>query len=307
MKETKKISEYPKILVLMSTYNGEKYIKEQINSILRQQNVHIELLIRDDGSTDKTINILKQYEENNKNIHIDYGINIGACESFLTLLYHLSKNYNFDYLAFSDQDDIWNAEKLDRGAKKIGKTEKETLYFSPLNYWDTANGKTVIHKNTYVENFFESLLISTFPGCTFVINRSAYNYLLKYPKPKYAIMHDWFIYQMMAGEEKRIIYDDKSFINYRIHGDNFSVLSSNPIDRLKRVWKLSAGKKWDRLGMVKEIQSYRLNLNCDNKNKLDLLCSYKQHRREVISLLRNTRLNTKYKIIFTGAFLFNIF
>ena len=97
----------PKVLVLMSTYNGAIFLKEQLDSILNQEDVNVELLIRDDGSTDSTKFILKEYE-NYPNCTIVYGNNIGASNSFLWLLENCGKS---DYYSFSDQDDIWINER----------------------------------------------------------------------------------------------------------------------------------------------------------------------------------------------------
>ena len=93
------------VAVLMSTYNGEKYIRDQIDSILSQIKVNVTLFIRDDGSTDSTVKIITQYTEKYSNIKFWVGENIGVGNSFMQLLYSLTDE--FDYYAFSDQDDIW--------------------------------------------------------------------------------------------------------------------------------------------------------------------------------------------------------
>ena len=89
----------------MSTYNGEKYIKTQIDSILEQDYREIFLAIRDDGSTDHTVEILKQYEEKYKNISVKQEENVGVIKSFFELVQNADENS--DYYAFSDQDDKW--------------------------------------------------------------------------------------------------------------------------------------------------------------------------------------------------------
>lgn len=95
--------------ILMSTYNGSKYLKEQIESILSQTYTNISLFIRDDGSTDGTEEILKEYTDNEK-ITVIYGKNIGFVKSFLSLLYECGKA---DYYGFSDQDDVWKEDKVE--------------------------------------------------------------------------------------------------------------------------------------------------------------------------------------------------
>ena len=115
-----------KVLVLMSTYNGEKYLGQQIESILAQEKVDVHLMIRDDGSTDNTRNVLKRYE-NNDRITIKYGKNTGVGVSFLKLLY---VNMDADYYAFSDQDDVWKKDKLIAGIRKLEEINGPALYAS---------------------------------------------------------------------------------------------------------------------------------------------------------------------------------
>ena len=96
-----------KVIVLMSTYNGEKYIKQQVDSILNQENVSVELVVRDDGSNDNTISILKEYEKAGKLIWYT-GDNKGAAYSFFDLMEYAKNRYDdYCYFALSDQDDIW--------------------------------------------------------------------------------------------------------------------------------------------------------------------------------------------------------
>ena len=92
-----------KILVLMSTYNGEKYVDTQIKSVLNQKNVNVKIYIRDDGSSDKTVDIIKKY--NDERITFFEGQNKGATDSFFELI--KKAPLDFDYYAFCDQDDYW--------------------------------------------------------------------------------------------------------------------------------------------------------------------------------------------------------
>ena len=110
------------IAVAMSTYNGELYIKEQINSILEQKNVKVELFVRDDGSKDKTLGILETYGEKWNNIHFIKGENLGVGNSFMELLYSIGCEY--EYYAFADQDDVWLPDKLNQGIAKIEDGDK---------------------------------------------------------------------------------------------------------------------------------------------------------------------------------------
>ena len=125
------INQYPTIAVLMSTYNGEKYIKEQLDSIFRQKEVKVTLYVRDDGSTDGTLDIIKLYHGI---ILLPFDENKGPGLSFMTLLYHvMGQSTKYDYYAFADQDDIWMDNKLIKAIKQIQNNGECVLYSS--NQW----------------------------------------------------------------------------------------------------------------------------------------------------------------------------
>ena len=118
------------VCVLLSTYNGEKYLKEQLDSVLNQKDITLNFLVRDDGSTDSTIDILKQYEKEGK-IKLIVGKNIGYKKSF----YELAKLAPLsDYYAFCDQDDVWDDDKLITAVNMLERENNSIplLYFSAL-------------------------------------------------------------------------------------------------------------------------------------------------------------------------------
>ena len=116
------------LAILMATYNGEEFIREQINSILNQTYKNWKLIIHDDGSTDNTVDIIKEYTKKypNKIILIEDNIKCnGAKENFSHLIKIAYKNFNFDYILFSDQDDIWLPNKIEVSLSKIQEMENK--------------------------------------------------------------------------------------------------------------------------------------------------------------------------------------
>ena len=105
------------VQVLMSTYNGEKYIREQLNSIINQTYPSIKILVRDDGSSDGTIEILEEYAAKYDNMAYYAGKNLGVIQSFLQLL--KDSDDSSAYYAFSDQDDVWLPEKIEKAVEMI--------------------------------------------------------------------------------------------------------------------------------------------------------------------------------------------
>ena len=139
------------VLVLMSTFNGERFIDEQLISLLNQKNIKLKILIRDDGSSDRTVSILKKYKKRYPSIKLILGNNIGAKFSFLDLIHEALKlKMKYDYYAFCDQDDYWKKEKLITAINKLQilNNNSPNLYLgqtqlvdSNLNYLKTKSLK----------------------------------------------------------------------------------------------------------------------------------------------------------------------
>ena len=124
-----------KVQILMSTYNGEKYVDEQINSLLQQDHTNLEILIRDDGSKDSTVSILEEYNREYPNIKLIIDENKGVISSFFELAMKASEEA--DYFAFCDQDDYWKPQKISRAVNLLEKESPNTplLYFSRWKLW----------------------------------------------------------------------------------------------------------------------------------------------------------------------------
>ena len=217
------------IAILMATFNGEKYIREQIESILHQSNQDWELFIHDDGSTDQTVEIIRQYEEANPNkIHVVEGSAAGgAKKNFI----YLMKNVSAPYIMFSDQDDVWLDEKIEKTYDTIRQTEKRTgkekpvLAFTDLKVVDQELN-TVAERmsksqqlNPRRTTFKESLIQNVVTGCTLMINRSCAEKSLAGFDMDKIIMHDWWL-ALVASYFGKITYVDEPLILYRQHGDN---------------------------------------------------------------------------------------
>ena len=117
-------------LILLSTYNGEKYLPELLESVLAQKDIYVDILARDDGSTDKTVEILKKYDR----VKVYGGNNLKPAKSFLDLIWKADINY--DYYALCDQDDVWKEEKIISAVKCIENIDKPALYSSAVEVVD---------------------------------------------------------------------------------------------------------------------------------------------------------------------------
>lgn len=229
----------PKIWVLMSTYNGMTYIEEQIESILSQKNCDVHLLVRDDGSTDATLDILKSYEKKGSLTLISDNINLGPAKSFLKLLEMAPDD---GYYAFSDQDDCWNSDKLERALEMLTQAEENNMplvYYSNSDVVDqnlNSTGKKVYSgkQNPTLERVLCGYGIQ---GCTMVLNKALRDIFLSVDMSKERIgMHDFFLCDLCMVCGGKILYDDFATMKYRQHESNVVGYDVNAT-RLNRIKK----------------------------------------------------------------------
>lgn len=208
----------PTVCVMMSTYNGERYLPDQLDSILAQKgDFRLTILIRDDGSTDGTQDILVRYAEQYPCIRWYTGKNLGSTLSFMDLVHRVQK---FDFYAFSDQDDVWKPEKIDAAMHQLQSHSEPTLYsgmkeivdkeLKPLGQKDTPQPSGLL-------NAF--LLNNSASGCTMVYNHAFQEQLCKIAFDWKDGYHDSLAYKL-AESCGTNIFDLTPYIFYRQHGSN---------------------------------------------------------------------------------------
>jgi len=216
-----------KILVILASYNGSKYIKEQMDSILNQESVYLDVMVYDDCSQDDTIEVLNNYDLNtNVTVYKREKGTGNAARNFLDAIQSLSKELvnSYDFIAFSDQDDIWLPNKMFEAGKML-KNEQSSLYFSNLNLWDeNTNFKSIIKKN-YPQKKYDFLFEGGSAGCTYVFTNDLCIGLQKVlKKTNYYewefFSHDWFVYFYARTNNFKVSIDSNAYITYRIHANN---------------------------------------------------------------------------------------
>ena len=220
------------VAVMMATYNGSRYIKEQIESILNQEEVLVKLYVRDDGSTDSTITILESYEKEGK-LTLFSGENYGPAKNF----YELLKMCNgADYYAWSDQDDIWDKDKLQVAVDALDEMK------NPIRLYWCCNRRLEdgeIYEDESVKNpvrtFAASLMGSNAQGAAMVFSQNLKELAIRFT-PDFKMLnlfHDAWLHKLCLAVGGDLFFDQTPHLTYRIHGNN--VVAVRRIDRQRNL------------------------------------------------------------------------
>lgn len=295
------MKEQKKVQILLSAYNGKKYLREQIDSLRNQTWSNLEILIRDDGSTDGTEEILREYEKQYSNIRVFAGKNIGLVQSFFELL-ELS---DADYIAFCDQDDVWMEEKIEQAVLAIGGMEMPVLYCGNKILVDSNLKEIGISDSENMKPGFGNAVVENIAtGCTMVLNRKLVE-IIKKRIPKKAILHDWWCY-LVASYYGKVIYDKTPYIYYRQHGGNQVGGSAGFVQETKA--KLNYLKKSK--GKLKAQLMEFHKIYYGNRKKDELICAVLNAEKFSgrISVIFNSKIYRQKKMdnfIVKGLFLTN--
>ena len=208
----------PKVNVLLSTYNGAAYLPAQLDSIFAQQDANLLIHVRDDGSSDNTVEMLQQYDMQHENLVVRAEANLGVIKSFFDLLQQADDTCK--YFAFCDQDDVWVNTKMANAVELLEQESDDVplLYFCRLEYVDQQLNHIGYGPVPRRLGFGNALVQNLATGCTVVINRKARDMILS-QLPRRAMMHDWWAY-LVASAYGKVVYDNRIGIKYRQHGGN---------------------------------------------------------------------------------------
>ena len=293
------------VLVLMSTYNGDKYLREQIDSILAQDGVDVSLLVLDDGSTDGTLDILTEYKKKEM-LSFYSGENLGPQRSFMHLLQNAPES---EYYAFADQDDVWLNDKLLCAVNMLRNNDgKPALYFSQTQLVDeNLNLRKSVIINPLL-TFGESLIYKFIGGCTMVLNNEL-RLLISDKMPHIMPMHDLWVYSIAMATNAFVVFDHKPHILYRQHGDNVVGQGQGFWYEWKVRLNNFCSKKNERYVQARELfLCYKDEIPYENMKFLKLFLDGKNSFCKRISILRNKNFrcaDTTTQILFWINLLLN--
>lgn len=267
-----------KVNVLLSTYNGERFLREQIDSIFAQKDVEVLLTVRDDGSKDSTLSILQGY---GSQLSWYQGNNLGPARSFMELL---QRSEDADLYAFADQDDFWLADKLSVAANCLKEyADVPALYFSRTQLTDENLQPTGVVETNPLLTFGESLVYEFVPGCTIVMNRRLRDIVNRYT-PDYLSMHDVWVYSVALAVGAKVVFDKTPHILYRQHGNNTIGQGYSQWHEWKRRWKRLSSNEQSRYRRAAELERGFTTM-MDERNRL-LLARFIRAKQSIVQRVR---------------------
>jgi len=218
--------------VLLATYNGSKFLREQLDSIDSQTLPASKITVRDDGSADGTLSLLEAWAAGRSGICLLRGPRLGVANNFFALLGN--QDEDSEYFAFCDQDDVWLPEKIERAVLGLREyaVDEPLMYFSRVELVDENLKHLSFSRVPKRIGFTNALVENVAIGCTVVLNRTARNLICE-RLPQRALLHDWWCY-LAIGALGKVIFDETPGIKYRQHGNNQIGGTTSRLESFKR-------------------------------------------------------------------------
>lgn len=257
----------------MCTYQGQLYLRDQLESIYSQRYKNWVLHVSDDGSKDKTLDILNSYQQKwpEDRLVIHVGPSKGFVANFLSLT--CKDSVNADYYAYSDQDDVWDPTKLDRAVKWLESVPREipALYCSRTRLVDAKSNYIGLSPLfTKPPSFANALVQNIAGGNTMVFNHAACELLREVGENHPIAVHDWWVYMVVTGCGGKVFYDSEPTLCYRQHGNNLigmNVSFSNRLTRIRMLWQ-GFFRNWNECN-VKALRIINSRLTHENRGILE--------------------------------------
>lgn len=257
----------------MTTYNGEKYIPEQVDSLLRQKDVSVSILVRDDGSKDGTCGLLEKYRQEGV-LQWYTGPHMNTHKGFLDLMKR-AMEMETDYIAFCDQDDVWDEDKLSVAVDALKKLDdsRPALYYCGQRLVDGELNFLANHELNRKRSLQTRFVLSDFAGCTGVFNKSLLREVVSY-EPEYMLMHDTWVLKVCLALGGQVIVDSEPHMSYRQHVGNAVGLGRSLPAYIKQVNQyLNVYKVEDQMREL--LKGYGDRMVPEYKEIANAVCSYR--------------------------------
>lgn len=264
----------PKVTVLLATFNGEAYLNEQLASIQDQSNVDVFIVVSDDCSIDSTPKLLNVACTERCQLSVLPRKKMAtAAANFFRLLRDADFS-NSDYVALSDQDDIWQADKLSHAVRKIQENDLDAYSSNVTAFW--PNGKQRLIKKAQPQQLWDYVFESAGPGCTFVLTQKLALEIQEFlianqVQCNPVALHDWFIYAFARSRGYKWMIDPDSHMLYRQHAENVVGANVGLKAKLARWRKLRDGWLFEQAMLIADILGYAEMVPIQKIRRLSLL------------------------------------
>ena len=297
------VSDTPLVAILLCTYNGARFLAEQLDSLEAQTHQNWMVIASDDGSTDQTLEILQQYQAKwpSGKLTIRSGPQKGFCQNFLSLA--CDPQIRADYYAFCDQDDVWLPAKLEVALANIianQSVDVPYLYCGRTKYVNENLKPCGMSPLFVFPSSFRNALVQSIAGGNTMVFNQAVKSLIELAGSVEVASHDWWIYQLVTGVEGEVFYDPVPQLLYRQHESVLVGGNNSFTARIERIWMLLQGRfqNWNtqNINALKQVNHLLV------KNHQEILKMFETMRSaalkdrfrlmEVCGLYRQTRLGT---------------
>lgn len=270
----------PKVAILLCTYHGQRYLAEQLDSFQAQSHLNWEVWASDDGSEDDTHAILEAYQQKwpAGRLSIHFGPSEGFAANFLSLTCKAS--IEADYYAYSDQDDVWEADKLERAVRCLETIPPNipALYCGRTRLVDADNNEIGLSPLfSKPPSFANALMQNIGGGNTMVFNNAARALLGEAGEDTPVITHDWWAYMVVTGCGGKVFYDSHPSLRYRQHDGNLVGMNATWSARIKRIRMLWEGRfrNWNDSN-VAALRKLQHKLTPENRETLERFAKSRQ-------------------------------
>jgi glycosyltransferase involved in cell wall biosynthesis len=287
--------------VLLCTYNGEKYLKEFLSSLASQSDVNIYLSVSDDGSTDESLQIIRENWTLNGHLKIFHGPMRGPAENFFFLMSKAQKRF----ILLADQDDIWEPNHAINSIKRIIEMPGPAMTYCKSVTFGEGVTEAIWPEGDQIPTISNFLVENFARGCTIGLNQELIR-LVNSKKPKHAIMHDWWI-ALLAHTCGTIIFCPIVEVNYRLHESNaVGVSNFNLIERITNIRRLNS---WRPLLQAHELlQTFGDVMNPSKRREIEEFCCNLNNglsgRFKIALSRRRYRIKMKEELMLRVGFIF---
>lgn len=285
------------VTIMLSTYNGEKYLREQLDSLLKQEGVDFNIFVRDDGSKDKTCEILQEYADKGLLTFVK-GENLGFSKSFSWLINNAPKA---DYYSCCDQDDVWLPTKVLDGVNALENIDEPATYFTSLNVVDEKLNLITKDSHSHYNNesetlFADNVLMPQVNGCTMIFNEKLRQLYSKIPSHNIH-GHDYTLVTLASAFGK-VVFSNDSKILYRQHANNcygfYKGSLRNLIRSVKSFFKYETKGIKSHEAMIYKYYFFN-DLKEEDKVFIDLMTEYrfKKAKRKQLRKFIKTKIKNK--------------